>query len=220
VALLDLATGSTTLRVVTSFPAVLALPEAPVVIGVDMPIGLLDAAERGGRECDRLARGRLGQPRARSVFSPPARGALPSQKFPEACMANRASSPLGIGISQQCFHIFSKMREVDGAMSPAAQTRVFEVHPELTFFEMRGGTPMTHAKKASEGRKERVRTLANAGILRPGASVPNASAAAPDDVLDALAACWTARRIHLKEAVRVPDWPPVDGRGLRMEIWR
>jgi predicted RNase H-like nuclease len=219
--LLDLATGSTAvLMVVTKFSDALNVPEAPVVVGVDIPIGLLDMAERGGRECDRLARDLLGWPRRNSVFSAPVRGALASQKFPEACMANRASSPLGIGISQQCFHIFGKMSEVDGAMSPALQTRVLEVHPELTFSEMRGGTPMTHAKKTSEGREERVSALAAVGMPPPSTSVPNASGAAPNDVLDALAVCWTARRIHLKEAVRVPDRPPVDGRGLRMEIWR
>ena len=43
-------------RVVANFAAVLALPEAPKVIGVDIPIGLLDVAVAGGRTCETDAR--------------------------------------------------------------------------------------------------------------------------------------------------------------------
>jgi predicted RNase H-like nuclease len=52
VALLDVVTGRTAFRVVPKFSDVLTLCEKPVVIGVDMPIGLLDAAER----CRRASR--------------------------------------------------------------------------------------------------------------------------------------------------------------------
>jgi len=37
------------------------------IIAIDVPIGLLDCYQSGGRECDRLARRRLGQARGRSV---------------------------------------------------------------------------------------------------------------------------------------------------------
>jgi predicted RNase H-like nuclease len=112
------------------------------------------------------------------------------------------------------------MSEGDAAMTPAVQTRVFEVHPELSFHEMTGGKAMAYGKKKRAGRQERATALAAAGMLRAGAKIPKVLGAAPDDVLDALVACWTARRIHLKHAVRMPDRPPVDARGLRMEIWR
>jgi predicted RNase H-like nuclease len=39
------------------------------IIAVDVPIGLLDAYEVGGRACDRAARKLLGVPRASSVFT-------------------------------------------------------------------------------------------------------------------------------------------------------
>jgi len=42
--------------------------------------------------------------------------------------------------------------------------------------------------------------------------------AAEDDLLDAGAACWGARRVATGTAVRVPQPAPVDRRGLRMEI--
>jgi predicted RNase H-like nuclease len=42
--------------------------------------------------------------------------------------------------------------------------------------------------------------------------------AAPDDLLDAVAAAWTARRLVEGVAERLPAEPAVDRRGLRMEI--
>src|SRR5439155_4147082 len=59
--------------VARDFAGVLGLTRGACVVGVDMPIGLLDAAAPGGRECDRHARRLLGRGRACSVFSPPAR---------------------------------------------------------------------------------------------------------------------------------------------------
>ena len=47
-----------------------------------------------------------------------------------------------------------------------------------------------------------------------------ASAAGEDDFLDACACAWTARRVLHGKAVRFPETdPPIDPRGLRMEIW-
>jgi predicted RNase H-like nuclease len=42
---------------------------------------------------------------------------------------------------------------------------------------------------------------------------------AADDILDACALTWTAYRITTSQANRLPALPPVDRRGLRMEIW-
>jgi predicted RNase H-like nuclease len=44
-------------------------------------------------------------------------------------------------------------------------------------------------------------------------------ATAPDDLLDAAACALAAERILAGRARRVPDDPPRDSRGLRMEIW-
>jgi len=40
-----------------------------------------------------------------------------------------------------------------------------------------------------------------------------------DDVVDATLAAWTAHRIAMEKAQRIPSDPPVDSRGLRMEMW-
>lgn len=214
---LQQAGGAASVRVVPTFSEVLALPEAPSVIAVDIPIGLLDAAVPGGRPPDPAARKLLGTGRGSSVFSPPVRGALESMTFQEAGAANRASSSHTIGISLQAFGLFPKLLEVDRAMTAETQGRVLEVHPELSFFEMAGGVPARHAKKTLSGRAERIALLAGAGLAHRGGKL---AGAAPDDILDALAACWTARRIAVGQAIRVPRDAPVDLRGLRMEIWR
>ena len=39
-----------------------------------------------------------------------------------------------------------------------------------------------------------------------------------DDLLDAVAAAWSAQRVAEGSAQRLPDTPPTDARGLRMEI--
>jgi predicted RNase H-like nuclease len=217
VALHDLRRRSLDVRVVPTFPEVLTLYEMPVVIAVDMPIGLLDVAVPGGRECDQQARALLGSPRSSSVFTPPVRAALTATTHASACAASRASSPAGIGITLQAFGILGKLKDVDDVMTPDLQARVFEVHPELSFLAMAGG-PAKHGKKTHPGRAERLALLASAGFP----SVPTRVAgAAPDDVLDAVACCWSARRIHQHAAVRLPATAtPTDARGLDMAIWR
>ncbi len=217
VALRELATGATSISVVTTFADVLALPDTGV-IAVDIPIGFLDAAASGGRECERVARPLLGHPRRSSVFSAPVRSALSASAFAQACSLNRASSAIGLGISQQCFALFDKLREVDAAMTSAQQARVFEVHPELCFYEMAGGAAAKHRKKSTAGRTERIHLLSATGFRAPSHAP---SGAAMDDVLDALAACWTAQRIHARTAIQLPAGAvPLDARGLRMELWR
>jgi hypothetical protein len=155
--------------------------------------------------------------RARMKTSSTMRPALGNETYAGACAANRASSSIRLSISRQAFGILAKLREVDAAMTPALQARVAEVHPELSFFAM-GGRPAKHGKRASVGRAERLRILTAAGFPSIPTSV---TGAAPDDVLDAVAACWSAQRIHLGTSVGLPEGPvPVDARGLRMEIQR
>src|SRR5581483_1101280 len=128
-----------------SFKDVLNLTPAPKVIAIDIPIGLLDSPQIGGRECDREARRLLKHPRASSVFSPPIRKILPARQFSRA-----------LGISIQAFGILPKIREVDEQMRPELQGRVHEAHPELSFYHL-AGRAMQYNKKTPEGREERLR---------------------------------------------------------------
>lgn len=213
--------GSLSHYTVSQLAEVLNLPERPEVIGVDMPIGLLDCAEEGGRECDVTARQLLRWPRRNSVFSPPVRAALHSPSYAEACTANAASSPKGLRISRQCFGLFPKLLEVDQFMNAERQKVVLEVHPELSFYEMNSAKPMLFAKKTSTGAKDRLELLERAGfLLSEIVRTARMGRVGLDDILDACAACWTTERIACGMAIRVPAEPKCDSMGLRMEIWR
>lgn len=198
-------------------------PENPSIVAVDIPIGLLAQAMRGGRECDKKGREILRKPRSNSVFSPPVRPALKYFDFPSALDANRASSTEHVGISQQCFQLFQKIREADKLVKPELQERICEVHPELCFFELNNRKPMKYGKKhrAGLGLQERRDLLCKEGFpsINGGSNLYSKSEVAEDDFLDACVACWTAERIRQGTARRVPENPPKDGRGLRMEMW-
>lgn len=201
------------------------LPEEPSVLGVDMVIGCPDRAQPGGRRCDREARQLLGQPRGASVFSPPAHAALETDSYADANRRNRASGPDAPGLSKQSFHLIPKIRALATYMTPARQAQVREVHPELAFFAMNGDTPVQASKHTDAGREKRTALLAAHGF--PNVEQRRAQWTGPslgvDDVLDAHAACWTARRIQVETAERCPPRDkraPRNARGLRMEIWR
>jgi predicted RNase H-like nuclease len=142
--------------------------------------------------------------------------------YPAALAANRASSSHGVGISKQCFNLFPKLRDVDRRMTPTRQEDVKEVHPELCFLELNGGAPMPHAKDTLPGMADRQVLLLAAGFttLPTALTAYVGSHVQTDDILDAYAACWTAERILRKTAIVLPAQPPVDSKGLRMEMWR
>jgi predicted RNase H-like nuclease len=111
-------------------------------------------------------------------------------------------------------------------MTPGLQARVFEVHPEVAFWAMNGERALDEPKKVKSrpygpGLARRRELLAAAGYdLGVIASFRlRTSEGGEDDVLDALACSWTAARIARGVARRFPAEPPVDGQGLRMEIW-
>jgi predicted RNase H-like nuclease len=106
-------------------------------------------------------------------------------------------------------------------MSPARQDQAVEVHPEVSFWRMAHRQPMQFSKKKPEGYDERLKLLAET-LEIPAASREIerlcAGPARPDDVLDAIAVAWTARRAAEGRAQRFPAEPEVDDNGLRMEI--
>ena len=182
----------------------------------------ISLSARAVRECDKAARKLLGSPRSSSVFSAPARPALKGRSFEEALRLNRESSAHAVGISQQCFGIIPKIREVDDYITPELQGRVVEVHPELVFYEMSGGKSVKEGKKSKGGLAHRLELLAEAFDFNASELVENhrSSKVARDDIVDAMAACWTAERILKGEEVRVPNEPVRDSKGLLMEIVR
>lgn len=192
------------------------------IIAVDMPIGLPDMAISGGRACDREARAMLPAGRKSSVFSPPCRGVLAAQDYAEALKINRESSQSGLGLSKQAWNIVPKIREVDVCITPVLQSAlVRETFPELAFFLMNGSKPLGDGKKTLRGRKERRQLLVKQfGRLGPLPTWYYDLRPTEDDLYDAIACCWSARRIYNGEAIALGGTPPErDSRGLAMQIW-
>lgn len=206
-------------RLCRHFQEVVELEDEPVVTAVDMPIGLTDRFIPGGRLCDRDARTLLGPGWTSSVFSPPARAALGAPDHAEAMRRQ------GGGLSIQSYNIEPRIREVDAVLTPAAQARIHEAHPELAFRHLNGGRPLTSRKHTEAGRQERVRLLREVfGERLPDAMtarrVLGGTAVGVDDIVDACVLAHVAWLIHRRDAYRVPATePPRDARRLRMEIW-
>jgi len=205
-----------TIRVVPHFAAVLAAPEAPAIIAVDMPIGLPDRIGAGGRGPEVLVR-RMLPGRASSVFSVPSRAAIYENDYAGACRIALATSDPPRALSRQLFNIMPRIREVDIALraDPAAQARVFESHPELAFCRMNGGLPPP-PKKTPDGAAARRALLAAVGLVAPDQAPRGA---AVDDMLDALACATVARRLYDGTASSHPDRPGRDTHGLPIAIW-
>ena len=202
---------------------ILSHPRTPQAIAIDIPIGLPERVSGAERGCDSAARKVLGK-RAAAVFSVPARTAVYERDYVAACAAAFAASEPPRKISKQMFHLFPKIREIDGLMTPALQSRLLECHPEVAFFLMNGRNSLHEPKKRrgrphAPGLDYRRALLMAQGysedFLR---SVSRRVEAGPDDFLDACACAWTAARILRGEAIRFPETPPLDARGLRMEI--
>ncbi|MFZ5783627.1 MAG: DUF429 domain-containing protein [Pseudomonadota bacterium] len=183
------------------------------ILAVDMPIGFVDTP-RPPRACEIAAR-RLLPGKTSSVFPTPCRPVLEYKTYAEA---NAASRRLGVGITQQTFHLFCKMREVDELLrhQPDLRRIVREAHPELAFARMNGGRPVLSKKRRAEGYAERARLLAAHGFSCPVDRLPGA---ARDDILDAIAVCRTALLIARGEATCLGPADDRDSEGLPMNIW-
>ena len=181
-------------------------PPYPDIVAVDVPIGLLDAYEIGGRECDRKARRDL-EERGSSVFVPPVRAVLAARTYEEACAVSRASSKHGKALSKQTWGIVPKIKEADDLLrlKPHLRSILREVHPEVCFREL-AGKPMEFAKSKSTGRAERRKALARYFDVDAIIDLGRRERLSVVDTLDALAACWSAMRFANGEGRSlVPD---------------
>ena len=107
-------------------------------------------------------------------------------------------------------------------MTPLLQQRVVEVHPEISFATLNGDQSLALPKKSRAGRLARAALLSHAWGINVDALVTQhrGPGVQPDDILDAMVACWTAERVLRRLEKRLPPEPAVDSRGLRMEIVR
>lgn len=193
------------------FRELLAAVAAASIVAVDIPIGL---PERGWRRADVEARRFLGR-RSSSVFATPPRAAVEASSYQEA---NRLCRSLtGQGLSRQAWALAPKILDVDSCRSDLGPS-LFEVHPEVSFRAL-ATTPLTAGKRTWAGSVERRRLLAAVGIAIPDDIGPAGRGAGVDDVLDAAAAGWSARRIADGVAQCLPDPPERDPHGRPTAIW-
>ena len=188
---------------------------------IDIPIGLIDSGS-DGRECDRLARRKLGSPRASSVFSAPAFPVLAATNYEDAKL--KSDQAIGKKLSRQAFAIVLKIKEVNEYLAANRNSSIVvrEVHPELCFWGLNGGVAMQHAKKKRAGYNERLgllqKFLPNAqALVQEPLDKHKRSAVARDDIIDALVALVTACTTD-DQLLSLPAKPPLDARGLTMEI--
>lgn len=182
-------------------PTLTGLVEAAgtvAVVAVDMPIALV---ETGTRVAEDEVRRLLG-PRRSSLFQSPCLGALDFGDDDYAGANAWSKATVGRGLSKQAWFLVPKVREVR-ALASASPVPVREVMPELSFAAMQGDVPLPHAKRTWSGQAIRRRLLAEQGIVLPDDPGP-AGQVAPDDLLDAAAVAWTARRIRAGTAARAP----------------
>ena len=196
-------------RIVTTDDEVVALFAQCAVVAIDIPIGL---ADRGARACDVHAR-RFIRNRGSSVFPAPLRAFLHLRDYAEV---NKLSRELqDRGISKQAFMIYPKVAQIDRVLQRhhELRPRVYEIHPEVTFTMWNDGVPIAASKHTREGIDARS-ALARSHF----GEVPSAPRGAhEDDLLDALAALWTAERIVAGRAQELGD-AHVDVTGLPMRI--
>ena len=80
---------------------------------------------------------------------------------------------------------------------------------------------MTAGKKSPEGRAQRLALAEGwlgAGLLAGARGHHPKARLADDDILDAMATLWTAKRIADGTARSLPEDPPLDATGLPMRI--
>jgi predicted RNase H-like nuclease len=179
-------------------PALDALPLTGIV-GIDIPLGLV---AEGWRTADLLARRALGR-RGATVFAIPPRPVWQQETYAEA---NRTCRELtGKGLSAQAWGLRRKLLDADrfrrSRQAAEAGVQLYEVHPELSFAALAGGVPVADSKHSRAGLAARRALLAQAAITLPA----KIAGAAENDLLDAAAAAWSARRIAAGTAVALTD---------------
>jgi predicted RNase H-like nuclease len=207
------------MHVLPEFSDVLALDAD--VIAIDMPIGF---ARDGRRAAEATARSVLGG-RQSSLFAMPARAAIYAEDYRDACAINQANTNPPKKISKQSFFLFPKIRQIDAVITPALQARVHECHPEVAFWAMNGQQPLELPKKVKSRVHEPGLALRRALLTKAGFPIDSlpahsypASKLGADDVLDACACAWSARRIAQGTAIRFPQDVERDDKGLDMAI--
>jgi predicted RNase H-like nuclease len=124
-------------------------------------------------------------------------------------------------MSQQAYGILAKIAEVDRALreNKSLASRVFEVHPELSFAEWNGGNALGFAKRSANGKMERRQLIEKRwpGVIESLRKSLSGGQYGIDDLHDALAALWSIERVAANKHVELGSGA-IDSFGLPMRI--
>ncbi|MCX6433226.1 MAG: DUF429 domain-containing protein [Actinobacteria bacterium] len=180
-------------------PDIGSLLASGIIVGVDMPIGLLDTGER---ECDALARRALPGAASR-VFTTPPRSVLElGPDAPNAEVQDLCRGLTGKGVSRQALNLAPRILALDEHLARTSGHLVVEVHPEISFAELAGH--VLASKKSAAGVGQRIAALESWLPTTAAALTTVASDVPIDDALDALAALWSAVRLRDGQARTLP----------------
>ena len=193
-----------------------AFPDAKAY-GIDVPISY---PRFGPRLADTQARAKLGA-RGRSVFDACPKWAIDLDDYEDVQRHVAKERARGRDIAcpnRQSWSLRKKMKEA--VLQANADRRLHEVHPEVSFWAMRGGMPVDESKRTWNGFWMRRRLLERQSIHIPD-TIETGDLVGIDDVLDAAACAWTANRIAERKAESFPtrgDEQP-DEHGRPVAIW-
>ena len=215
----DLLSGEISSQVFQSAGNLVCQTPKPLVMAIDIPIGLTDS---GPRQCDLLARKMLGQPRGSSVFPAPIRPALKARNYQEANEITKSIDDKGV--TKQAWELYTRIKEFDEILSrdPIARRIIYEVHPEVSFMAWNGGTAIVKNKKSDLGKSIRAK-LVNEHFGRDAFRIVRdehrKGLVSDHDINDAFAALWSTERIHNGTFHVIPNPPIIDSKGLQMCMW-
>ena len=144
---------------------------------------------------------------------------LSSTEFPEPSPGGDAP-----GLRERYRRPVEKIREVHDYMRshPGSAHYLFEVHPRLSFLELQGATvdrPLAQGKPRFRDQLSFLCDIFPAQALHQALTAFRHAEASRNDILDAFAMLWSAKRIATCRAERLPSIPVYDARGFDMAIW-
>jgi len=177
--------------------------EAHLIIGIDMPVVLSDFIPR---EADQLARKLLSK-KASSVFTAPTPEMLEQPNYERASYVSKRL--FGKSMSLQSWYLFPKIKDVQTIIHDA-HINLYEIHPELSFRAMNHEEVILESKKSKEGFEIRNNLLRRHFESFDFESIRNLyprKDVMDNDILDAMAVLWSAKRIQANEASFLPKIP-------------
>ena len=177
--------------------------ESQLILGIDMPVVLSEVIPR---QADQLARKLLSK-KASSVFTAPTPEMLDQPNYEKASLVSKRL--FGKSMSLQSWYLFPKIKDVQ-TMIHHEDMQIYEIHPELSFRAMNNEQVILESKKTQEGFALRNALLSmhfKNFIFEDMRNQHARKDVMDNDILDALAVLWSAKRIQSNQASYLPQAP-------------